>query len=66
MPPIRQFRCFTSVEQLEHRRQGLCFNYDNPYVHSHICPWLFYLESMDFVNEELREVDTKDCDISLP
>ena len=45
------------VEQHERRRQGLCFNCDEPYVRGHQCKWLFYLESSDFDMEEDGMVD---------
>jgi len=32
----------------ERRRQGLCYNCDEPYVGGHKCPKLFYLEVTDF------------------
>ena len=32
----------------ERRRQGLCYNCDEPYVRGHKCPRLFYLEVTDF------------------
>ena len=32
----------------ERRRQGLCYNCDEPYVRGHKCPKLFYLEVTDF------------------
>ncbi|XP_051229036.2 uncharacterized protein [Lolium perenne] len=34
-------------EQLERRRLGLCFNCDDPYTPGHVCPRLFYLETVD-------------------
>jgi hypothetical protein len=36
-----------SAEQLERRRKGLCFNYDEPYALGHTCAHLFYLETVD-------------------
>jgi hypothetical protein len=36
----------------ERRRQGLCFNCDEPYVHRHVCPRLF-LEADDYIDDEL-------------
>ena len=34
----RPFRRLTSAELLERRRQGLCFNCDEPYTPGHACP----------------------------
>jgi len=48
----RSFRRLTPAEQLEHRRQGLCFNCDEPYVPRHVCQRLFYLESGDYLVED--------------
>ena len=61
-PPVRQFRRLTPAEQLERRRQGLCFNCDEPYVRGHVCPRLFYLESTDFVDEAAGEVPAAEAD----
>jgi hypothetical protein len=35
------------TKQQERRRQGLCFNCDEPYVRGHVCQRLFYLEVDD-------------------
>ncbi|KAK1620557.1 hypothetical protein QYE76_026074 [Lolium multiflorum] len=43
----RTFRRLTPTEQLERRRLGLCFNCDDPYTPGHVCPRLFYLETVD-------------------
>ena len=48
----RPFRRLTPAEQLERRRQGLCFNCDEPYVPGHVCPRLFYLEVADYMEED--------------
>lgn len=32
---------------------GLCFNYDEPYVRGHVYQHLFYLESTDFVDDDI-------------
>jgi hypothetical protein len=37
---------------LEHRRQGLCYNCDEQYVHGHVCQRLFFLESSDYIVDE--------------
>ena len=48
----RPFYRLTSGELLEHRRQGLCFNCDEPYTPGHVCPRLFYLEAADYIPED--------------
>jgi len=42
----------------ERRRQGLCYNCDEPYVRGHKCPRLFYLEVTDFDEAEDTEHNT--------
>jgi hypothetical protein len=37
---------------LERRRQGLCYNCDEPFVHGHQCKRLFYLESSDYIDDK--------------
>jgi hypothetical protein len=37
------------------RKQGLCYNYDEPYVRGHKCACLFYLEVADYIIEEPDE-----------
>jgi hypothetical protein len=37
---------------LERRRQGLCYNCDEPFVRGHQCKRLFYLESGDYTEDE--------------
>ncbi|KAG8051682.1 hypothetical protein GUJ93_ZPchr0001g30891 [Zizania palustris] len=39
----------------ECRRQGLCYNYDEPYVRGHKCQRLFYIEVSNFVDEDNME-----------
>src|SRR3990170_4776347 len=48
----RPFRRLTVAEQLERRRQGLCFNCDETYMPGHVCPRLFYLEAADYIEED--------------
>jgi hypothetical protein len=43
----RPFCRFTSAEQVERRRLGLCFNCDETYGLGHVCPRLFYLETVN-------------------
>ena len=45
--PHRQLRRLSSAEMAERRRQGLCYNCDEPYVRGHKCQRLFYLEVSD-------------------
>lgn len=45
--PPRQLRRLSSAEMAERRRQGLCYNCDEPYVRGHKCQRLFYLEVSD-------------------
>ena len=33
------------------RKQGLCYNYDKPYVRGHKCARLFFLEASDYIVE---------------
>jgi hypothetical protein len=51
--PARPFRRLSPAEQLKRRRQGLCYNCDEPYVRGHVCQRLFYLESADFLEDEV-------------
>ena len=41
------------VEQLERCRQGLCYNCDEPYVRGHVCQRLFYLEAVDYLDDDI-------------
>ena len=56
----RPFRRLTSAELLERRRQGLCFNYDEPYTPGHACPRLFYLEVADYNPEDEATWEQRD------
>jgi hypothetical protein len=49
-PVMRPFRRLTIAEQLERHRKGLCFNCDEPFTPGHVCPLLFYLETIDDVD----------------
>ena len=46
-PPPRPFRCLSSAELAERRRQGLCYSCDEQYSPDHKCQRLFYLEVTD-------------------
>ena len=48
----RPFRYLTPTEMAERRKQGLCYNCDEPYVQGHKCARLFYLEAADYIVEE--------------
>jgi hypothetical protein len=58
-PPAPQqlFRRLTPAEMLERRRQGLCFNCDEPYVRDHQCQRLFFLEADDFLDDAVVDND---------
>jgi len=36
---------------VERRRQGLCYNYDEPYIRGHQCQRLFFLEVSDYTSD---------------
>jgi hypothetical protein len=46
-----RFRRLSPAEQQERRRQGLCFNCDEPYVRGHVCQRLFYLLNDDYMDD---------------
>lgn len=56
--PHRPFKKLTLGEMAKPRCQGLCYNYDEKYVHGHRCPRLFYLELTDFEDDTTKEEDT--------
>ena len=41
----------------ERRKQGLCYNCNEPYVHGHKCAHLFFLEAADYIVQEPEEDD---------
>ena len=47
-----QIRRFTPTEMAERRRQGLCFNCDEKYVHSHRSAHLFFIEYDDIAADD--------------
>lgn len=49
----RPFCRLTPAEQQERKRQGLCYNCDEPYVRNHVCQRLFYLELSDFIDDDI-------------
>jgi hypothetical protein len=60
----RPFRRLTTAEQLERRRKGLCFNCDELYVPGHVCPRLFYLETVDDVAADVVAAGLADAAVS--
>jgi hypothetical protein len=60
-PPVppRPFKKLSPAEMAERRRQRLCYNCDEQYAHGHRCPRLFYLEVMDY-GEDDTEIPTTD------
>ena len=52
-----RLRLLTSVELLERRRQGLCFNYDETYMPGHVCLRFFYLEAANYIPEDAVAAD---------
>lgn len=51
-PPPRPFKRLSPADTAERRRQGLCYNCDEPYVRGHKCQRLFYLEVCDFDEDQ--------------
>jgi hypothetical protein len=51
----RPFKRLTPAEMAERRKQGLCYNCDEPYIQGHKCARLFYLEALDYIVEEPEE-----------
>jgi hypothetical protein len=62
LPASRPFRRLTPVEQQERRRQGLCYNCDEPFVRGHQCKRVFYLEARDFTNDNDTSTDHETVD----
>ncbi|KAK1606995.1 hypothetical protein QYE76_030668 [Lolium multiflorum] len=60
----RPFRRLTTAEQLERRRKGLCFNCDELYVPGHVCPRLFYLETVDDIAADVVAAGLADAAVS--
>jgi len=57
LAPQQPFHRLKLTEMLERRRQGLCFNCDEPYVRGHHCQRLFFLEADDFPAEAVVDND---------
>ncbi|KAK1679863.1 hypothetical protein QYE76_040711 [Lolium multiflorum] len=60
----RPFRRLTTAEQLERRRKRLCFNCDELYVPGHVCPRLFYLETVDDIAADVVAAGLADAAVS--
>ena len=56
-PPPRVYKRLTPDEMAERRKQGLCYNCDEPYVHGHKCARLFFLEAADYIVQEPEDDD---------
>lgn len=50
----------------ERRRQGLCYNCDEPYVRGHKCQRLFYLEVTDFDEQDPTELENPQDASDMP
>jgi len=50
---------------VERRRQGLCYNCDEPYVRGHQCQRLFFLEVSDYTSDGEDDAAAEDAD-ALP
>jgi hypothetical protein len=57
-PAARPFCCLSPAEHVERRRQGLCYNCDEPYVPGHVCQQLFYIEVDDYVANDVGRAGT--------
>jgi len=47
---------------VERRRQGLCYNCDEPYVRGHQCQRLFFLEVSDYTSDGEDDAAAGDAD----
>ncbi|XP_066389781.1 uncharacterized protein [Miscanthus floridulus] len=55
--PQRAFKRLSPDEMAERRKQGLCYNCDEPYVRGHKCARLFFLEATNYIVEEPDDAD---------
>jgi hypothetical protein len=62
LPASRSFRRLTPAEQQECRRQGLCYNCDEPFIRGHQCKRVFYLEARDFTDDNDASTDHETAD----
>jgi len=58
--PARPFKRLSPEEMALRRKQGLCYNCDEPYVRGHKCARLFFLEVADYIVEEPDDADPDD------
>ncbi|KAJ1253618.1 hypothetical protein BS78_K226700 [Paspalum vaginatum] len=65
-PSPRPFKRLTPSEMAKRRRQGLCYNCDEPYVHGHRCQRLFYLKVTNFDEEDPPATTEDDQDDREP
>lgn len=56
-PAARPFKRLSPEDMALRRKQGLCYNCDEPYVRGHKCARLFSLEVADYTVEEPAEDD---------
>ena len=54
------------TEMAEHRKLGLCYNYDEPYIRGHKCPHVFYLEVTNYVVESENDEPLADTAVAKP
>ena len=65
--PPRPLRRLSPAEMDERRKQGLCYNCDEPYVRGHKCHRLFYLEVSDLDDHDpLKESEAQDSNDMPP
>lgn len=60
------FKRLTPAEMAKRRKQGLCYNCDDPYVRGHKCPRLFYLEATYFADDETKSTAEEEQDDQDP
>ena len=53
----RPFKRLSPEEMADRRKQGLCYNCDEPYIRGHKCARLFFLEAADYIVEEPDDTD---------
>ncbi|XP_021307871.1 uncharacterized protein LOC110432212 [Sorghum bicolor] len=53
----RPFKRLSPEEMADRRKQGLCYNCDEPYIRGHKCARLFFLEAADYIVEEPDDSD---------
>lgn len=55
----RPFKRLPPEEMTERRKQGLCYNCDEPYMRGHKCARLLYLEAADYIVDEPAEEEVE-------